>query len=91
MNQQRFTGAYVFTINNAPMTWCTKKQRCVTLSSTESEYRALVEASKEAMWIKNLYHEIGIVKKGPISIYYDNQSAIKNLGESDVPHQYQTF
>jgi hypothetical protein len=30
MNQQRFTGAYVFTVNNAPMTWCTNKQRCVT-------------------------------------------------------------
>jgi hypothetical protein len=59
--------------------------------STESEYRALVEASKEAMWIKNLYHENGIVKKGPIPIYYDKQSAIKNLGESDVPHQNQTF
>jgi hypothetical protein len=77
LNQRKSTRAYLFTINGTPITWCTKKQTCVALSSTESEYRSLVEATKEAIWIKGLYSELGLRKKGPIHIFCDNQSAIK--------------
>jgi hypothetical protein len=77
VDQRKSTGAYVFTVNDTPVTWSTKKQTCIVLSSTESEYRSLVEATKEAMWIRNLLKELGYVKKGSIVISCDNQSAIK--------------
>jgi hypothetical protein len=47
------------------------------MSSCESEYRALVEASKEAIWIQNLYKELGFLTKKSAIIYCDNQSSIK--------------
>jgi hypothetical protein len=37
----------------------------------------MVETIKEAMWIKNLYAELGLKKQGSITILCDNQSAIK--------------
>ena len=51
-DQQKSTGAFVFTVNSTLITWSAKKQTCVALSSCEFEYRALVEATKEAIWIK---------------------------------------
>jgi hypothetical protein len=39
----------------------------------------LVEATKEAIWIKQLYKELGFAKLEPMDIYYDNQKYYKNL------------
>lgn len=55
LDQRKSTGAYIFTINNTPVTWNTKKQTCIALSSTESESRSLVKATKEAKWIQILF------------------------------------
>lgn len=49
IDEHKSTRVFLFTICGTPITWCTKKQTCVTLSSTESEYRALIEATKEAI------------------------------------------
>jgi hypothetical protein len=77
LDQRRSTRAFVFTANGTPITWSSKKQTCVALSSCESEYRALVEVSKEAIWIQNLYKELSFLKEEPTTIYCDNQSSIK--------------
>lgn len=77
LDQRKSTGAYIFTINNTPVTWNTKKQTCIALSSTESEFRSLVEATKEARWIQFLFQELGFDRKKPIQLMCDNQSAIK--------------
>jgi hypothetical protein len=53
-DEQKSTRAYIFMINNTLITWCTKKQTCIVLSSTKLEYHALLEATKEVIWIKHL-------------------------------------
>lgn len=70
-------GAFIFTINNTSITWCTKKRTCVALSSTKSEYRALVEVAKETIQLCNLFHEFGFVKPRLIDLLCDNQSSIE--------------
>jgi len=57
--------------------WNTKKQTCIALSSTESEFRSLVEATKEARWIQILFQELGFDRQKSIQLMCDNQSAIK--------------
>jgi hypothetical protein len=49
----------------------------MALSSTKSEYKFQIEATNKAMWIQNLFKELGFVKKGPIVILYNKQRAIK--------------
>ena len=67
---------YVFTINNTAISWNTKKQQTVALSSTEAEYQALVAATQEAMWLNNLAQELKMKKKDPIEIFDDSMGAI---------------
>nr|GEZ07663.1 hypothetical protein [Tanacetum cinerariifolium] len=56
--------------------WAFKKQTCITGSTMESEFVALVAAGKEAKWLRNLMHEIPIWIKpiAPISIRCDSAS-----------------
>ncbi|KAH7372564.1 hypothetical protein KP509_17G010200 [Ceratopteris richardii] len=62
-------------IGSKPITWSSKKQPTVALSSMEAEYRGLAFATCEAMWIKKLLDDLG-VQVGTISIYGDNMSSI---------------
>jgi desulfoferrodoxin (superoxide reductase-like protein) len=77
-NERKFTIENIFTINNTPITWCIKKQTCISLYFTKSKYYALVEIIKEAISrIKHLYQELGILKTRPIDLYCDNNNTIK--------------
>jgi len=77
---------YVFMFNNAPISWRSKKQTVVALSSTESEYVALAECIKEAIWLKKLFIELDIMKVNePVLIFEDNQSCIK-ISKNDSNH-----
>jgi len=51
-NDQKSTAGYVFTLGSRPITWACKKQSSISLSSTEAEYRGVIEASKEALWLR---------------------------------------
>lgn len=56
--------------------WSTKLQPIVTLSTTEAEYVAAVEAGKEIAWMRNLLMEIGYNITTSSVLHMDNNSAI---------------
>ncbi|GKB69757.1 zinc finger, CCHC-type containing protein [Tanacetum coccineum] len=64
------TSGWVFLLGGGAISWASKKQTCITGSTMESEFVALVAAGKEAEWLRNLIHEIPIWPKpiAPISI-----------------------
>lgn len=72
---RKSTSGYVMKVFGNTVSWCSNKQQCVSLSSTESEYIALAKGIAEGCWIKNLLREIGIDCKS-FNINIDNQSAI---------------
>jgi hypothetical protein len=77
IDDKRSTGAYLFKLGSTPITWCSRKQPTVALSSTESEYRALMEATKESMWLRRILKELGFRQQQATIIYCDNQGSIK--------------
>ena len=58
------------------VSWSSKKQNVITLSSTETEYVTKTHAAKEGIWLKRFVKEITGEKKGPLTIMADNQGAI---------------
>jgi Reverse transcriptase (RNA-dependent DNA polymerase) len=67
---------YVFTIDGGAVSWSSKKQSIVALSTTEAEYIAATHTAKEALWICMFLAEITRPLSHPTTLYCDNQSAI---------------
>ena len=75
---RKSTTGCLFTFNGAPVVWISKRQTCIALSSTESEYIALAQGGKEAVWITRIYSELGMsFQDDPICLKTDSQSAMK--------------
>ncbi|GJP48396.1 hypothetical protein CLOM_g7686, partial [Closterium sp. NIES-68] len=71
------TSGYIFTLGRAAILWASKRIKCVTFSSAESEYISAVEAGKEARKLRFLLAEYGLLNEDePTTLYVDNQSAI---------------
>ena len=60
----------------AAISWGSKKQPTIALSSTEAEIVAASEAAKEAISLHSLLHELGEADDKPVRLALDNQSAI---------------
>jgi hypothetical protein len=72
----RATGGYVTLVAGGAVGWSSKRQAFVTLSSTEAEYVAAVEAGKEIMWMRNILSEFGYTSPHPSTLFIDNKSGI---------------
>ena len=57
------------------MSWLSKRQVTVVLSTAEAEYVALSMATQEAIWLRRLLEDIGVSLEGPTVIHEDNQGA----------------
>nr|GEZ79842.1 retrotransposon protein, putative, Ty1-copia subclass [Tanacetum cinerariifolium] len=77
---------YVFVLNGGVVDWKSAKQSIFTTSSTEAEYIAAFDASKEAVWVKKFISGLGEVPtiEEPISMYCDNTRAIVIADESGI-------
>ena len=73
----RSTTGYFVKLGSAAVSWSSKLQPVVTLSSTEAEYIAAVAAGKEIKAMLNLLEEMGYHGPQPAKLLLDNQSTIK--------------
>lgn len=74
-HRRAITG-YVFIVDGGAVSWASKKQELVTLSTAESEYVAATHAAKEAIWLRRLISEVYRPLSEPTTLRSDNQSAI---------------
>lgn len=83
---RKSTTGYLFLSGSTPVTWNSKKQPTVALSSTEAEYMAITEGTKEAVWLRRLFGELKVQNlKKPTTIHGDNQGSL-NLAHNPVYH-----
>lgn len=85
LDTRRSTTGYIFTLNGSPVTWSSQRQQTVALSTTEAEYMAACEATKEAIWLRQLMKDIQEPFEQP-KLLVDNQSAIR-LGKNPEFHK----
>ncbi|KAG7300386.1 hypothetical protein JYU34_015988 [Plutella xylostella] len=86
IEDRRSCTGHVFLFQGAAISWASKRQLTVALSSTEAEYMSLTSAVQEALWLGQLHRELWSEQTDqPFIMYCDNQSTIK-LSGSDVYH-----
>ena len=76
VDTRRSTSGYIFLLGGAAISWSSKRQQSVALSSCEAEYMSATHASKEALWLKRFVTEMGW-EQPSVEVLCDNQSALK--------------
>jgi hypothetical protein len=66
---------YVFNLFGGEISWMSKRQDVVALSTIEVEYMVATHASKESVWLQRLCSGIGLVQQA-VRLYCDSQSAV---------------
>ena len=70
---RRSTIGYVYTLGGTAVSWGSQLQKIVALSTTEAEYVATTEASKEMVWLQSFLEELGKKQEDNV-LYCDSQS-----------------
>ena len=76
LDDRKSTSGYVFQVGGTPISWRSKKQACVALSTAEAEYIALAGTAQESLWLQQLFSDLEKEPTKKMVIFEDNQSAI---------------
>ena len=85
LEDRKSTSGYVFLISSGAVSWLSKKQPIVTLSTTEAEFVAAAGCASQAVWMRRVLDNLGLAKKECTTIWCDNSSTIK-LSKNPVMH-----
>ncbi|GAA5918472.1 hypothetical protein JCM5296_002729, partial [Sporobolomyces johnsonii] len=78
---RRSVSGFVFSIgddslSSTAISWLSRRQRSVAISSTEAEYMALSEAAREGVWLRSLLVDVGFPLPSPTLIRGDNSGSL---------------
>jgi histone deacetylase 1/2 len=76
ISDRRSTSGFMFFFGSAAVTWSSKKQPTVALSSIEAEYRGAAMVACEVAWLRKLLGDLGLHVDRHVVIYCDNLSSI---------------
>jgi hypothetical protein len=84
-DDRKSTSGYVFKLGTGAISWCSKKQPIVTLSTTEAEFVAAASCSCQGVWLRNVLKHLNVNQMKCTIIWCDNSSSIK-LSKNPVMH-----
>ena len=64
-------------LTKGPIIWSSNKHSSISLSYTEAEYRGVVNAATQCLWLQGILGECGFESDFSIVIYCDNQAPFK--------------
>src|SRR5206468_2100775 len=85
VDDRRSTSGYIFFTYGAPISWSSKKQEVVALSTCEAEYISACETAQQGAWLTSLFAELGCSQFTNLKLLIDNKSAI-DLAKNPVSH-----
>jgi len=94
-DQRRSTSGYLIYLGTGCISWKTRVQPTVSLSTTEAEYKSLCEGVCELLYLMPICKELGINCSQPITLYEDNagckaiaENGIKNARSKHIDVKY---
>ena len=85
VDDRHSTTGNLFMMSGGPVSWLSKKQPLVSLSTSEAEYVALSMATQEAVWLRRLFADLQASLTEPTLVMEDNQGTIA-MAKNPVSH-----
>ncbi|PRQ42077.1 putative RNA-directed DNA polymerase [Rosa chinensis] len=85
VDDRKSTSGYIFMFSDGAVSWSSKKQPVVTLSTTEAEFIAAAYCACQGVWMRRIFERLGHAQRGCTTVYCDNSSTIK-LSKNPVMH-----
>ncbi|GKC80466.1 ribonuclease H-like domain-containing protein [Tanacetum coccineum] len=85
MTRRSVSGYCVF-VNGDLISWKIKKQVTLSKSSAKAEYKAMASTTCEVMWMLKVLQDLDLDGLAPVTLYYDNKSAIQ-IAANPVMHE----
>jgi histone deacetylase 1/2 len=82
---QKSTSGYTYRVGSGTISWKSRKQATVSLSSTEAEYKVLSNSCKEGVWLRRLLAKLQLRPKDAVPLHFDNAGA-EALAENPQHH-----
>ena len=91
-DERKSTTGYAFLLSGAAISWCSKKQSCIALSTMESEYVACSAAAQETVWLKRFFQSLRVTSLADeaVKMYYDNMATLSHAKDPKYHRQKQT-
>ena len=77
IDDRKCTSGYVFMLSGGAISWTSKKQPIVTLSTTEAEYVAAALCASHCIWMQQVLKQVEGTQSTSVKVYCDNSSTIK--------------
>uniref|UniRef100_A0A803LBV2 Uncharacterized protein n=1 Tax=Chenopodium quinoa TaxID=63459 RepID=A0A803LBV2_CHEQI len=84
-DSRKSTSGYFTLVGGNLVSWKSKRQKVVAMSSAEAEFRGIAKGITEVLWLKKLLRELGYAPKKSCKLYCDNMAAIR-ISENPVQH-----
>ena len=84
-DSRKSTSGYFTLVGGNLLTWRSKKQKVVALSSAEAEFRGVAKGITEILWLRKLLYELDFPPTGACKLFCDNKEAI-DISENTVQH-----
>uniref|UniRef100_A0A2N9HID0 GAG-pre-integrase domain-containing protein n=1 Tax=Fagus sylvatica TaxID=28930 RepID=A0A2N9HID0_FAGSY len=85
ISDRKSTSGYFTFVGGNLVTWRSKKQKVVALSSAEAEFRGMAKGLCELLWLKRLLTEIGFAPTSEMNLFCDNKAAI-DISHNPIQH-----
>ncbi|KAI5355558.1 hypothetical protein L3X38_008453 [Prunus dulcis] len=85
VTDRRSTSGYFTFVGGNLVTWRSKKQKVVSRSSAEAEYRGMAQGICEILWLRKLLCGLGFKPKDTMKLFSDNKSA-RDIADNPVQH-----
>ena len=76
LDNRRSTSGYVLMLNGCAVSWKSKRQSLVALSTAEAEFIAASSLVQEVIYLRRFLLSLGFPQNGPTLIYKENESCI---------------
>uniref|UniRef100_A0A803N306 Retrovirus-related Pol polyprotein from transposon TNT 1-94 n=1 Tax=Chenopodium quinoa TaxID=63459 RepID=A0A803N306_CHEQI len=76
MDDRKSTSSNCFSFGSAMVTWSSKKQETVAISTCKVEYTTASVASRQAIWLRKILANFNFEQNEATEVYCDNKSAI---------------